>query len=110
MAIVTKIPAVLASENKLHGCLVVATIIPSGEDVGGRCDRICTVSKSSALSWVGEIQGCPQSHDHDHTVHWSWGYLLWIGPWGAVASALHAAVCKIAAISYEDHSFFHSEP
>ena len=45
-------PAVLASENKLHGCLIVATIAASGEDVGGRCDGICTVSKSSALSYL----------------------------------------------------------
>ena len=60
--------------------------------------------------WVGEIQGCTQSHDHDHTVHWSWGYFLWIRPWGSVASAFHAAVCKIGAMSYEDCSFFHTEP
>lgn len=40
---------------------------------------------------VGEIQGCTQSHDHDHTVYWSQGYFLWIRPWGSVASAFHAA-------------------
>ena len=32
--IVTKIPAVLAAENKFHGCLIVATITPSGEAIG----------------------------------------------------------------------------
>lgn len=109
--IVTKNPAVLASETNLRGCSIVATITTSGEDIGEGVTGfalwanpvLCPVS-------VGEIQGCTQSHDHDHTVYWSQGYFLWIRPWGSVASAFHAAVCKIGAMSYGDRSFFHTEP
>ena len=66
--IVTKNPAVLASETDLHGCLIVATITASGEDVGGRCNGICTVSKSGALSclsgWDSGLYSEPRPWPH----------------------------------------------
>lgn len=66
--IVTKNPAVLASETDLHGCLIVATITASGEDVGGRYDGICTVSKSGALSclsgWDSGLYSEPRPWPH----------------------------------------------
>ena len=49
--IVTKIPAVLAAENKFHGCLIVATITPSGEAIG-RVPWAGGESESSVSSYL----------------------------------------------------------